>query len=382
VPPPTEQKISASFERKQRKRELLKNVEALKKELPELAGKREFPTASEKAGEWPDSPKVKPAGHPDPALDAYKAVHTPNGGKYILLPVPMPSKVDVPLTRETSRQPKIDTTSIENYTKNHKRLDWEVTTSRQVDPGHTISSSSQALPEKQRKEKSKPRKVPAPALPETKSPFSDKQISPVSFANSNRFSVESNLKSALDKLSINFSATKNPERDAHRMQRRLDIAKVNWDLTPSSKHIEAKKLLDEEITKLASERQRKNSSKIKGGRPRVKDPPSEAVPAEAASEYFNGISSTHLWDNQESRGFKWILRPHFKQVIKKASVAMRITCKMDGEGLVLGNIGASSREIGQRMLRAGDTIELTKGAYFGLENQSGEEVEFECVAFK
>lgn len=374
---------SVSFDRKQRRKELLKNVEALKRELPDLVGKKEFPTASEKAADRPESPKPKKEAKGHPSSHALKSVHTPNGGKYILLPVNPPSKSDGLVPKESSRAPKIDTTSLENFTKNRNTAESEVPGERKDPPPVAGVQASQAPPpSKPKRARSRVKKSTAPAQPEEKSPFSDKQISPISFANSNRFSVESNLKSALDRLSINFSATKDPERDALRMQRRLDMSKVNWDLTPSSKHLEAKKILDEEISKLTSERQRKNSSKIKGGRPQIREPPLETVVAKPKTEYFNGIASTNLWDNQDSLGFKWLLQPNFVQVIKRASVPMRITCKGAGEGQVVCKTGPSSQQLSQAVLQAGDTIELPKGMYFGLENKGGEEVEFECVALK
>lgn len=68
----------------------------------------------------------------------------------------------------------------------------------------------------------------------------------------------------------------------------------------------------------------------------------------------------------------------FKQTIKKAVVAMKITCLAVSDHQLICSTGPTSTQITEKLICEGDVVVLSKGTYFGLENSGKNEAEFEC----
>lgn len=69
-------------------------------------------------------------------------------------------------------------------------------------------------------------------------------------------------------------------------------------------------------------------------------------------------------------------------MIKKSSVDFDITVSNKGGQEVKLTLGASRDQAETRVIRAGDTVRVAQGLYFGMENESKRPIEFEIVVFK
>lgn len=367
------------IERRQRKEALRKAAEALKRENAELQQKAASHLPPESNADTAPSAKFPlkpPYDTVRPAPTSHMEVRPPVSNVQPPEPENFRTKtqrsVETPSFSPADNGPK----AAKPEPDKHERV-----SVRTISPPLQSNQSHQhpRAPEKDKKGRSKQRKE-APANP----PFEANQISPVSFAKNSVHSMESNLNNSLQKLSLQLSGARDPAREAQRMQRRMDLSKLNVGLQNSSKAVERHQKMEAEVDRLTEERERKNSSKIRGGRPKVagNSPESKPPTPSAPSEYFNGITSSLLWETPKATGFRWVLRSNFKQTLKRAVMRMRIICKSAGPSGVICSTGPNSREIEDTVMQVGDTVELEKGTYLGLENKSSEKCEFECQVLK
>lgn len=215
-------------------------------------------------------------------------------------------------------------------------------------------------------------------------PFNAQEISPISIAQNNVHSNDSKLDTSMKKLTLQLSGVKDFKTDVQNSSRRLDFSKMSIAAGLSSKAVETTRVNEAELTRQKNEKQRKNSSKMKGIRDGIAglDPNYKIPSPSTKTQVFNGLTCHEIWENVETVCFKWILQSEFKQKLKKTMHYMSIICKVTGPDGVICYSGVNSQDLTERVLHVGDRINLEKGSYVGLENRGSTKCEFECQVSK
>lgn len=293
-----------SIDRKQRKIALLLKLEELKRELPTphpvstvspRPGREIRPTEVQKSMRTSNGPQPRPSQRliqiPNDDRHSPSSHHHSKTSEIVGEDLPESAR-QLSRSHENQKVTKISAKKGNQKTDNVGENGGVTSTSKLPD----------VFPGKPKRQRSKPKKE----LMNVKEPFVANDLSSVSILQSQRNSMESNLAQSLQKLSIQLSASRDPQREALRQQRRLDLGRLGLQWGSTSKRSELKKEFEEGVDALEAQRQRKNSSKMKGGRPVLKTPLSDNSnpPVPSSSEYFNGITSSVLWENSVSVGLK------------------------------------------------------------------------------